>query len=94
MANTTSAKKAIRVTLRRTRVNQMRRVRVRTLIRKVETAIVQNDAVAARSAMLIAESEIARAAQKGIFHHRTAARKISHLATRVAACEGHKIASL
>ncbi|MFN3855831.1 MAG: 30S ribosomal protein S20 [Phreatobacter sp.] len=85
MANTSSAKKAARVIARRTAVNQARRSRVRTFLRKVEEAIASGDKSAASAALKAAEPEIMRAAQKGVFHRNTASRKVSRLAHRVSA---------
>ena len=83
MANTPSAKKAARKIARRTAVNQARRSRMRTFIRKVEEAIASGDAEAARTALKNAQPEIMRAASRGIVHRNTASRKISRLASRV-----------
>ncbi len=83
MANTPSAKKAIRKMARRTAVNRSRRSRIRTYIRKVEEAIVSGDKTAAVAAFKIAEPELVRGAQKGIFHKNTAARKVSRLSKRI-----------
>lgn len=84
MANTSSAKKAARVIARRTAVNQARRSRMRTFLRKVEEAIASGDKTAAAAALKAAEPEIMRAAQKGVLHRNTASRKVSRLAHRVA----------
>lgn len=83
MANTPSAKKAARKIARRTAINQARRSRMRTFIRKVEEAIASGDAEAARTALKNAQPEIMRAASRGIVHKNTASRKISRLASRV-----------
>ncbi len=85
MANTPSAKKAIRKIARRTTVNRSRRSRIRTYIRKVEEAIASGDKTAAVAAFSIAEPELVRGAQKGIFHKNTAARKVSRLSKRIQA---------
>lgn len=85
MANTPSAKKAARKIVRRTEVNGARRSRVRTFLRKVEEAIATGEAEGARTALLAAEPEIMRAAQKGVLHKNTASRKVSRLAARVKA---------
>lgn len=85
MANTTSAKKAVRKIARRTAVNRARRSRMRTYVRKVEEAIESGDQSAARSALAAAEPEVMRAATKGVLHRNTASRKISRLAQRVKA---------
>ena len=83
MANTPSAKKAVRKIERRTAVNKSRRSQMRTYIRKVEEAIASGDAAAATRAFLAAEPLVMRAAQKGIIHKNTASRKVSRLSSRV-----------
>ena len=85
MANTPSAKKAIRKTRGRTEVNRARRSRIRTYIRKVEEAIERGDQPAASAALRAAQPEIMRGAQKGIFHANTASRRISRLSRRIRA---------
>ena len=88
MANTKSAKKAARVTEKRTAVNKARRSRVRTYVRKVEEAIVSGDKEAASAALQSAQPEIMRGAQKGIMHKNTASRKISRLSARIKGLAG------
>ena len=83
MANTTSAKKAVRKIARRTAVNRSRRSQMRTYIRKVEEAIAAGDPALAAAALHAAEPVIMRAAQKGIVHANTASRKVSRLTRRV-----------
>lgn len=83
MANTPSAKKAVRKIAARTAVNKSRRSRVRTFIRKVEEAILAGDKVAAQAAFVAAEPELMRAASKGVLHKNTASRKVSRLSKRV-----------
>jgi small subunit ribosomal protein S20 len=85
MANTRSAKKAARQTIRRTAVNKARRSRLRSSVRKIEEAIASGNKEAAIAALKDAEPVIARTAQKGIVHRKTASRKISRLAKRVGA---------
>lgn len=85
MANTASAKKAIRKIARRTEVNRSRRSRVRGYWRKVEEAIAAGDAKVAADALRAAESETMRAVTKGVLHKNTASRKVSRLASRVKA---------
>lgn len=85
MANTRSAKKAIRQTARRTEVNKSRRGRMRSMVRKVEEAIASGDHKAAGEALKVAQPELMRSAQKGIMHKNTASRKISRLANRIKA---------
>ncbi|WP_342640739.1 30S ribosomal protein S20 [Rhodoligotrophos ferricapiens] len=83
MANTRSAKKAIRQAQRRTEINGARRSRVRTFVRKVEEAIASGDQKAAEQALRAAQPEIVRGANRGILHRNTASRKISRLAHRI-----------
>ncbi len=85
MANTSSAKKAVRKIATRTEVNRNRRGRVRTYVRKVEEAIASGDKAAAAAALLAAEPELMRAASKGVVHKNTASRKVSRLNARVKA---------
>jgi small subunit ribosomal protein S20 len=85
MANTPSAKKAIRKNERRTVVNRTRRSRIRTFIRNVEEAIASGDKAAAAAALQAAQPEIMRGAQKGILHRNAASRKISRLDRRIKA---------
>ena len=85
MANTKSAKKAVRQTSRRTTANKTRRSRMRSSVRKVEEAIASGKKEAARGALKEAEPIIVRTAQKGMLHRKTASRKVSRLAKRVGA---------
>jgi small subunit ribosomal protein S20 len=88
MANTKSAQKAARQTLRRTAINKSRRSQMRGFVRKVEEAIAAKDPKAAAKALSDAEPRLARAAQKGIVHKNAASRKISRLTKRVQALGG------
>ncbi len=83
MANTRSAKKAIRKIARRTDVNGNRRTRMRTFIKQVETAIADGDRTGAAAALQVAEPEIMRAAGHGLLHKNTASRKVSRLSQRI-----------
>ena len=80
MANTKSARKAARVSARRTEINKSRRTRMRSTVRKVEEAIAAGDKTAALAALKSAEPELMRAAQKGVIHRNAANRKVSRLA--------------
>ncbi len=85
MANTASARKRIRQTLKRTARNQARKSRMRTFMKKVETAIASGDKTAAAEALRIAQPELQRAATKGVVHANTIARKLSRLSARIKA---------
>ncbi|MDD9328890.1 MAG: 30S ribosomal protein S20 [Bartonella sp.] len=88
MANTPSAKKAIRKIAMRTQVNKARRSRVRTFIRKLDDALACGDKAFAEVAFKNFEPEIMRAVSKGVFHKNTAARKVSRFAKRLKALKG------
>jgi small subunit ribosomal protein S20 len=90
MANTKSAKKAVRVIERRTAVNKARRTRMRSSWRVVEEAIVAGDAKSAQTALRAAESETMRAVTKGVVQKNLGSRKVSRLAHRVAALSKSK----
>lgn len=83
MANNSGAKKAIRKIARRTEVNKARRTRMRSYLRKFEEALEAGDAGVAKETFVRAESELMRAASRGIVHKNTAARKVSRLAARL-----------
>ncbi|MCH2250845.1 MAG: 30S ribosomal protein S20 [Cognatishimia sp.] len=85
MANSPQSKKRARQNERRALVNQSRRSRIRTFLRKVEEAIASGDHTAAAEALKAAQPEVMRGVNKGIFHKNTASRKISRLAARVKA---------
>ncbi|MEJ5219705.1 30S ribosomal protein S20 [Cognatishimia sp. D5M38] len=85
MANSPQSKKRARQNERRALVNQSRRSRIRTFLRKVEEAIASGDHAAAAEALKAAQPEVMRGVNKGIFHKNTASRKISRLAARVKA---------
>ena len=85
MAHHASAKKRIRQTLKRTEVNNTRRGRIRTFIRKVEEAIEGGDQAQAQVAFREMQPELMRGAAKGIFHRNTASRKLSRLSVRIKA---------
>jgi small subunit ribosomal protein S20 len=85
MANTSSAKKAVRQAARRTEVNKARKSRMRTTVRKVEEAIASGDQTAAEQALRAAEPQLMRSAQRGALHKNAAARKVSRLSQRIKA---------
>jgi small subunit ribosomal protein S20 len=85
MANHRSAEKRIRQTERRTAVNRARVSRIRTFIKKVESAIASGDKETARAAFLAAQPEMHRGVSKGVIHRNTVARKLSRLSARIKA---------
>jgi small subunit ribosomal protein S20 len=85
MANIRSAKKRIRQTERKTAVNRDRTSRIRTFVKKVETAIASGDKTAANGALKLAQPEIHRGVTKGVLKKQTASRKVSRLNARIKA---------
>ena len=83
MANIKSAKKRILVTETRAARNKSIRSEVKTAIKKVETAVANNDKEAAAVALKAATVEISKAQSKGVYHKNNAARKVSRLAVAV-----------
>ena len=88
MANTRSAKKAVRVIARRTAINKTRRTRMKTFLRRVEEAIAGGSYDDASKALRDAQPEVMRIVKHGILHKNTASRKISRLHARVKALAG------
>lgn len=83
MANIKSAKKRILVSQKRADRNKAIRSKVKTAIKKVNTAIEANDKAAASEALVNAVSVIDKATRKGVYHKNTAARKVSRLTIAV-----------
>lgn len=85
MANTPQAKKRIRRNTARTAVNKNRVSRIRTLVKKVENALIAGDKAAAADALKVAQPELARGVAKGVVHKNTASRKYARLTKAIAA---------
>ena len=83
MANIKSAKKRILVDRRNAERNKAIKSSVKTAIKKVDAAVAAKDKTAADTALVAAISEIDKAASKGVFHKKTASRKISRLTLAV-----------
>ena len=83
MANIKSAKKRIEVIDKKTLRNKMIKSKVKTVIKKVEAAIASGDKEAAQANLLVAISEIDKAASKGVYHKNNASRKVSRLTAAV-----------
>ena len=82
MANIKSAKKRILVTETKTARNKAIKSKVKTYVKKVETAV-EKDVEAAKVALKEAISVINKAGSKGVYHKNTCARKISRLTKAV-----------
>lgn len=83
MANIKSAKKRIKVAAKKTLRNKMITSRVKTLVKKVISAVAVSDNEAAKVALAPAVAAIDKAANKGVYHRKTASRKISRLTKSV-----------
>ena len=83
MANIKSAKKRILVIAKKTARNRSVRSAVKTQIKKVILAVDTKDLAAAQVALVVAVKTIDKAAAKGVYHKKTAARKKSTLANLV-----------
>ncbi len=87
MANHASAKKRVRQTKRRTEINGTRRSRIRTYVKKVETAISGGDKTEAQAAFIAAQPEIMRGVGKGLMHRNTVSRSLSRISARIKAMQ-------
>ena len=83
MANTISALKRVRITERRTRVNRMRKSRLRNQIRAMRRLLDHKDVEGATKIVPETYSVVDRAAKWGIIKKNTAARYKSRLALRL-----------
>lgn len=85
MAQHKSAEKRIRQTETRTSVNRARVSRIRTFVKKVETAIDAGDRNAATAAFTAAQPELMRGVSKGVLKLNTVSRKLSRLSAKIKA---------
>lgn len=83
MANTVSATKNYRKSLRRQAINKARVSRIRSFVKKAELALAAGDVKVAAEAVKAAQPEIARGVTKGVIHKNAAARKVSRLNARL-----------
>ena len=83
MANHDSAKKRIRRNSRMEIVNKIRKNRVRSFIKKVESAIEKADKTEAQKAFIEAQPEMHKSVSKGVFKKNTISRKLSRLSLKI-----------
>ncbi|NBO24809.1 MAG: 30S ribosomal protein S20 [Chlamydiae bacterium] len=84
MANKLSSKKSIRKIKTRTLINKSRLSRVKTYLKKANLALSTNQSYEVTLELFTkAQSEIARAAQKGAIKKNTASRTISRLSSKL-----------
>jgi small subunit ribosomal protein S20 len=85
MANIKSAQKRARQNVVRKARNLNRRSSIKTVVKKVLSAIEANELDQARVHLKDVEGQLARAASKNVVHKKTAMRKTSRLAKRISA---------
>jgi len=83
VANHKSAEKRNRQAQASRLRNKINRTKMKTIIHKVDEAVLAGTADVAKDALKEATSVIARTASKGTIHKRNASRKISRLTKRV-----------
>lgn len=83
MANSKSAQKALRASEKKRDVNNSRKSRIRTFIRKVDDAIKAKNEPDARTAFKNLEPELMRGVSKKVFKLNTAARKLTRLSAAI-----------
>ena len=83
MANIKSAKKRILVNETKALRNKAIKSKVKTITKKVDAAVAAGDKALANDNLLVAISEIDKAASKGVYHKNTASRKVSRLSKAV-----------
>ncbi|MGQ9553244.1 MAG: 30S ribosomal protein S20 [Anaerolineae bacterium] len=83
MANTKSARKAVRQSERRRLRNRMILSSTRTYVKKVRAAIQSGDSAVAQDALRRAVAALDKAAEKGTIHKNNAARRKSRLMRQI-----------
>lgn len=83
MAHHKSAEKRMRQTETRTARNRSNNSRLKSAVKKAETAIAGGNRTDAEAALQAAQPELARGVNKGIIHKNAAARKMSRLTKRL-----------
>jgi small subunit ribosomal protein S20 len=88
MANLKSAKKAARKSEKRRVINLSRKTAIKTAVKKLLASLEKGgDATNSEALLKDVTAKLARAQSKGVIHQKTASRKVSRLAKRVAATQ-------
>jgi ribosomal protein S20 len=82
MPNIKSAKKRVKVIKTKTLQNQMIKSNLKTVIKKFEAAVSENNKESATEAFNLVVKKIDQATAKGILHKNTASRKKARLAAK------------
>lgn len=90
MPVTKSAKKNVLKNIQRRKINTARKSAIKSAVKNVQNALEVSDLGHLETLMRQAESKLAHAKKKGVLHKRTAARKISRLAKKVAKAKRDK----
>jgi small subunit ribosomal protein S20 len=83
LANIKSSKKRILVNETKAARNRAVKSKVKTMIKKVDAAVVAGDKELAKTALNESIVEINKACSKGVYHKNNAARKVSRLTKAV-----------
>jgi small subunit ribosomal protein S20 len=83
MANHSSAKKALRQTIKKNLINKSRLSRIKTYIKKTVNAVATGSKDDATAAFIIAQSEIMKGVSKNLLKPNTAARRVSALSRKI-----------
>jgi small subunit ribosomal protein S20 len=83
VAHSLSAKKRVRQSEKRRAINRARKSRVKTQIKRFETALAGGDAKAAAEQLRLAAKLLDKVSSTSTMHKKTAARKKSRLAKRL-----------
>ncbi|WP_294703074.1 30S ribosomal protein S20 [uncultured Fusobacterium sp.] len=83
MAHSRSAKKRVLIAERNRERNQAVKSRVKTMVKKVLSAVEVKEVEAANAALSVAYKELDKAVTKGIMKKNTASRKKARLAAKV-----------
>lgn len=83
MANHPSAEKRNRQRVKRTLRNRTVSSTVRTLVKRVRTALHAKDQAAAATALKVATVALDKAATKGVVHPKAASRTVSRLSAQI-----------
>ena len=83
MAHSRSAKKRVLIAERNRERNQAVKSRVKTMVKKVLSAVEVKEVEAANAALSVAYKELDKAVTKGIIKKNTASRKKARLAAKV-----------
>lgn len=83
MANTKAAQKALRSSAKKNVINNARKNRIRSFIKKVDDAVKAGDAKKAQEAFKALQPEIMRGVTKKVIKLNTASRKLSRISANI-----------